>query len=212
MDSMRITWLGHSCFMISADGYDIVIDPYDDNSVFGLAPITDISADEVLCSHSHGDHGAAHVIKSRNSGVKSPFTVEKLNSYHDDVQGTKRGKNIIHKISYNGVNAVHFGDIGCIPDNNIISAVRHADAIMIPVGGHYTVDATSAKKIADLTEAKIVIPMHYRSNAFGFSVLSDITGFTNLCDNVIYYENNYIDITKNTETQTAILSYINPKL
>ena len=26
---MQISWLGHSCFKISHDGYSLVIDPYD---------------------------------------------------------------------------------------------------------------------------------------------------------------------------------------
>ena len=31
--SITITWHGHSCFSVSADGYSIVLDPYAPDSV-----------------------------------------------------------------------------------------------------------------------------------------------------------------------------------
>lgn len=54
--SITITWHGHSCFSVSADGYSIVLDPYAPNSVPGLPPLS-LSASQVLCSHGHSDHG-----------------------------------------------------------------------------------------------------------------------------------------------------------
>ena len=36
---MKITWLGHSCFTVESQGYRIVLDPYKDGSVPGLAPV-----------------------------------------------------------------------------------------------------------------------------------------------------------------------------
>ena len=36
---MKLTWLGHSCFTVESQGYRIVLDPYQDGSVPGLAPI-----------------------------------------------------------------------------------------------------------------------------------------------------------------------------
>ena len=54
--SITITWHGHSCFSVSADGYSIVLDPYAPDSVPGLPPLS-LSASQVLCSHGHSDHG-----------------------------------------------------------------------------------------------------------------------------------------------------------
>ena len=48
--SITITWHGHSCFSVSADGYSIVLDPYAPDSVPGLPPLS-LSASQVLCSH-----------------------------------------------------------------------------------------------------------------------------------------------------------------
>ena len=50
---MRITWLGHACFMVEYEGYRVVIDPFCD--VPGCRD-TAVEADAVLCSHGHYDH------------------------------------------------------------------------------------------------------------------------------------------------------------
>ena len=52
---MKITWLGHSCFKIEKNGYLLILDPYEDESVPGLNPIRE-KANAVYCSHGHGDH------------------------------------------------------------------------------------------------------------------------------------------------------------
>lgn len=206
MDSVKITWLGHACFAVSAEGYTIVLDPYENNSVAGLAPI-DMTANEVLCSHFHRDHGAANVIKLLTDEKKSPFTVEKIDSYHDDAQGTKRGANVVHKISYNGITVVHFGDIGCMPGEDMCGRIENADAVMIPVGGFFTIDAQTAKKIVDMINARVVLPMHFASENAGNSVIAGLGEFTKLCGNVKIYEHNFINIDKDTEKQTAVLKY-----
>ena len=52
---MKITWIGHSCFLIEKDNFKIVIDPYEPESVPGIKEIKE-TADMVLCSHEHHDH------------------------------------------------------------------------------------------------------------------------------------------------------------
>ena len=53
---MTITWLGHSCFLVEAQGFRIVLDPF--QGVRGL-PDTRAEAHLVLCSHDHFDHNNA---------------------------------------------------------------------------------------------------------------------------------------------------------
>ena len=52
---MKLTWLGHSCFKMESNGYTIILDPYEDGYVPGLAPVRE-TADAVFCSHEHSDH------------------------------------------------------------------------------------------------------------------------------------------------------------
>ncbi len=65
---MRIKWLGHSCFQVTAEGYTVVFDPYEDGKVPGCGPMR-AAADAVYCSHEHGDHNARGLIRSRGGTV-----------------------------------------------------------------------------------------------------------------------------------------------
>ena len=78
---MKITWIGHSCFKIEEGGHSIVIDPYDDNYVPGLKPVRE-SAQVVLASHEHGDHNARNRV-TLVPGGEGPFTITKIETYHD---------------------------------------------------------------------------------------------------------------------------------
>ena len=82
MNSISITWNGHSCFTVEKDGFSIVFDPYGPNTVPGLAPLS-LTADMVLCSHEHGDHGYTDAVTLRHSGTKNPFSITKIDTWHD---------------------------------------------------------------------------------------------------------------------------------
>ena len=109
---MKITWFGHSCFKIEKDGYAIVVDPYTKGSVPGLAAL-DTEANKVYCTHEHGDHNGRNEVRIISSEIDNPFSVSEIDTYHDEVQGAKRGKNKIYIID-DGTNSVaHLGDLGC---------------------------------------------------------------------------------------------------
>jgi L-ascorbate metabolism protein UlaG (beta-lactamase superfamily) len=45
---------------------------------------------------------------------------------------------------------------------------------MIPVGGHYTIDALQAKKIIDEIKPALTILMHFRKGKIGYDVIADL--------------------------------------
>ena len=81
---MRLIWNGHSCFTLETAGGTVVVDPYLDGSVPGLAPIR-LRADAVYCSHDHRDHGARELVAL--TGEKPDVAVETIHTWHDDQQG-----------------------------------------------------------------------------------------------------------------------------
>ncbi len=99
------------------------------------------------------------------------------------------------------------GDIGCMPSPEVIEALRGVDAMLIPVGGYYTVGPKEAMEIVEATAPRVVIPMHYRSPDFGFDVLGPVEDFLALCGNWRKAERNSIDITPDTEPGTVVLQY-----
>lgn len=203
---MTVTWLGHSCFKVESGGYSIVLDPYADGNVPGLSYLRD-EANLVLNSHSHDDHAGKRVIKYVKETVASPFRIEKLLTFHDEMEGALRGENLIHILDDGSFRAAHLGDIGCGLTQEQTERLKGVDVLMIPVGGYYTIDAGKAKKIVDQLSPRVVLPMHYRSEKFGYEVLAPVEEYLSLCYDVMYYQDNAMDITERTPTQTAVLTY-----
>lgn len=205
---MKIQWLGHACFRIeAADGYAVVLDPYADGTVPGLRPLRAM-ADGVLCSHTHKDHCATETVSLRQTGQKSPFTFTAVHTWHDDAGREKRGANTVHVLEADGVRAVHLGDLGHVLTREQVAAIGKADALMLPVGGYYTVGPAQAREVAAQLDAKVVLPMHYRTAQFGFDVIGTLDDYLALCGDVIRYEDNTLEIIKGMMRQTAVLSYL----
>ena len=159
---MKITWFGHSCFKIENDGYAIVVDPYTKGSVPGLAAL-DTEANKVYCTHEHGDHNGRNEVRIISSEIDNPFSVSEIDTYHDEVQGAKRGKNKIYIID-DGTNSVaHLGDLGCELTKEQINELENLDCIMVPVGGYYTIDGKQAADLMHRLNPKMVIPMIRRN-------------------------------------------------
>ena len=204
MGNITIKWHGHSCFSVTADNFTIVLDPFADGSVPGIGNIRP-EANAVLCSHYHSDHGCTEVVTVTEK-ENSPFHILKIDTYHDDAQGTKRGENRIHILEAGGVRIVHFGDLGCMLTPEQVELLKKADVLMIPVGGFYTIDAAQAKEIVSALDPKVVIPMHYRSDAFGYPVIGRLEEFTKYYNNIVNYEGDTIVIDKSTKAQTAVFT------
>jgi len=200
---MKITWLGHSCFKIESKGYSIVLDPYQDSSVPGYKPVRE-TADQVLCSHDHKDHGAVESVTLRKGGT-SPFTVETIATWHDDQQGTLRGSDTIHILDDGQCRVAHLGDLGCELNSEQKDKLRGLTALLIPVGGFYTIDAAQAGRLADELSPTVVIPMHYRGESFGYDVIGPLERFTALRDDVVEYPGSELELTPNMAKQTAVL-------
>ncbi len=162
---MDITWFGQAAFLLKSKTATVVIDPFDPS--IGL-PWTKQSADILLMTHDHKDHHYAE-------GVTAGFTAEGPGEYevkdvpitgtrlyHDAQKGAERGKITAFTLELDGVTVCHLGDLGHELSGERIEELSNCDILMIPVGGHYTVDGAVAAKITSQLEPRIVIPMHYQ--------------------------------------------------
>ena len=86
-----------------------------------------------------------------------------------------------------------------------IKAIGHVDALLIPVGGFYTIDAKTARELADAIDAQLVIPMHYRGEDFGFDEIDTVEPFVKLSKNVEFAEGNSIELPDFGEPRTVVL-------
>ena len=159
---MDIIWHGHSCFEIVEDGYHVVIDPFEPKSCGTAYPEINLEADEVLITHEHRDHCYRDGVKLRRGRI-SPFTITSMETYHDIMKGRVRGMNTVYFLEANGQTAVHLGDLGEKLNDEQAGILYDPDVLMIPVGGFYTIDGRQAQETAARLNAKVILPMHYKT-------------------------------------------------
>ncbi len=195
---MKITYLGHSCFKLQTSMLSLVFDPFADIGY----DVKQTTADVVICSHDHFDHNATHrvktskIIASETSEEINGVKIQTLLSYHDDVKGAKRGINRICKIIAEGKTIIHLGDLGFL-DENVISFIKNADVLLVPVGGTYTIDPMQARDLICKATPKHVIPMHYKSGNSQINI-APLSYFTQLVNSVNYLPST-VDINELTE-------------
>ena len=168
----KIQWAGQSCFQISVstskdNSADIVIDPFDES--YGLK-VPNFSADIALVTHDHKDHNNIKALKGDPFVINGPgeyevkgVFIQGIDSYHDEEQGKKRGRNTIYIFEAEGMRFCHMGDFGQkqLTDEQL-EKIDSVDILMIPIGGEYTIDSAGASKIISQIEPLIVIPMHFQ--------------------------------------------------
>lgn len=190
---MKLTWNGHSCFTLDTDMGVAVFDPYETDYVPGLH-LPDLSADLVLCSHGHNDHCYPQGV--RNSRRRVGFRVETVDTFHDGEGGSLRGENKVHIIEADGFRLAHLGDLGHVPTDEQYAAMGSVDALLVPIGGFYTIDALQAKAICDRLQPRIIFPMHYRKDEIGFDLIAEPEGFLAMFDHVTMVEGHTVELTE----------------
>jgi L-ascorbate metabolism protein UlaG (beta-lactamase superfamily) len=184
---MQLTWLGHSCVLLSGSK-KILIDPFiEDGSVAGTQP------DIVAVTHGHEDHmGEAVLLNKKTVAVteiaryltKKGLVAESMNiggtltidgvsftmtpALHSTFieeagLGFSGGAAAGFVIGMDGVKVYHAGDTGLFSDMKLIGKVYHPDVALLPIGGRYTMGVAEAMMAANFIGAKIVIPIHYNT-------------------------------------------------
>ena len=137
---------------------------------------------KILCSHGHFDHNAVDQAEVVPFDGPCPFTIRTVETFHDDQGGALRGPNTIHILSAGGVTIAHLGDLGHPLSPEQLAAVGPLDAVLIPVGGTYTVDAAGGKALSEALRPKCVVPMHYRHAPYGLPNVAGVEDFLSLWD------------------------------
>ena len=175
---MKIEWMGHACFAIETDaGTRIVTDPFDETVGY---PMPWGRADIVTTSHGHFDHNhyaplsPANVADEAKAYVFGDVKITGIASFHDDAQGAKRGRNIMFVIEADGKRVAHLGDLGHMLSEEQVRALGELDAVMIPVGGTYTLTGEQAAVQAKAIGAKATLPMHYSNRWCRFPITNEM--------------------------------------
>ena len=172
---MIIQWLGHSCFLLtSAGGVRVLADPFDPKIGY---PAPAVEADIVTTSHQHSDHNYTAVVKGNFTTVSTPGSVTLkgieilgVPTFHDDADGKQRGQNLLFRLTIDGLHVLHCGDLGHALTPEQVKAVGAVDVLLVPVGGHFTVDAATALGVMRALRPAVTIPMHFKTPALDFPI------------------------------------------
>jgi L-ascorbate metabolism protein UlaG (beta-lactamase superfamily) len=179
---MRLRWFGQSAFLLSGDAGTVMIDPFDGplarerGTQWDYPDIEGVEPDLLLITHEHFDHanqdaigGDPQVIRSTAGSFETPVgDVLAVASEHDASAGTERGPNSIFCFELDGLRVCHMGDFGqsALRDEQR-AAIGEPDVLLVPVGGHFTIDAEAAAELVRALDPAVVVPMHYGNPAVG---------------------------------------------
>jgi len=184
---MQLTWLGHSCVLLTGSK-KVLIDPFiEGGSVLPVNP------DIVAITHGHDDHMGEAVALKRTTvaiteiakylkskgvaaesmniggtmtvdGVTFTMTPALHSTYIQEAgPGFAGGAPAGFVIGMDGVKVYHAGDTGLFSDMRLIGELYHPDVALLPIGGRYTMGVAEAMMAANFIGAKTVIPIHYNT-------------------------------------------------
>jgi L-ascorbate metabolism protein UlaG (beta-lactamase superfamily) len=217
---MKIKYFGHAAFELALEnGKKLVFDPYKAGA-FGTLTYGAIEGtfDIAIVSHDHDDHSDAAILSRARKAVWKAgkvtldgIPIESVSTFHDDRKGGARGKNLISIVEAEGLRVAHMGDLGHSVSAKDYPMLAGLDVLMIPVGGHFTIDAATAAGIVKELSPMIAIPMHYKTPKADFPI-APVEDFTKLMDNVETPGSSEIDVTKATlpaKPKVVVLTYAN---
>jgi L-ascorbate metabolism protein UlaG (beta-lactamase superfamily) len=169
-----LRWFGQAMFLLtSPGGTSVALDPFNDIGYTIPAPL---NANVTTITHEHPDHnngplGGADVVRGLTADgwndvdrTVGDVRIRSVRAYHDDTQGSARGRNTIFVYETGGLRIVHLGDLGHqLDDSHVTSIGGPVDVLMIPVGGVFTIDAAAATAVVARLQPKLVFPMHYKT-------------------------------------------------
>ena len=166
---MDITWLGHSCFRIRGREATIVANPCPPSTGYNIGKPT---ADIVTISDTDENNKYVKAVAGKPVIISNPGEYEihdvfitgiRTNGGTPDDPETKR--NLVFIIELEGLRVCHLGSLGGSPTAEQAEEMTGVDILLIPVGGgDDVVDGAKAAEIASLLEARIIIPMRFKTD------------------------------------------------
>ena len=79
-------------------------------------------------------------------------------------------RNVAFTVEIGGINICHLGDISVPLTTRIVDDLKPVDVVLVPVGGHCTMDMDQIYQTLQDLDAKITIPMHFKTDGINVEV------------------------------------------
>ena len=167
---MILRWLGHAAFDLRVCGLRLCLDPHAPGALGGRFDLPAIAGpfDAIVNSHPHEDHlawrpalGTTRVLDTDTTlhGPGGDVRLRFRAVPHDRCCGGQMGWTRMVAMEAEGRRLIHAGDIGAWTAEDA-AWLAGCDALLVPVGGTYTLDGPGAAALCDATAPVRVVPMH----------------------------------------------------
>jgi L-ascorbate metabolism protein UlaG (beta-lactamase superfamily) len=173
-DEVRITYVGHSTFLLESPRMVRIATDYND---YVRAPVM---PDIVTMNHAHSTHytdvpdpGIKHVLRGWVDG-SSParhdlhFQDVRVRNVPTNIRsyagGTERHGNSIFIFEMGALCIAHLGHLHHTLTQAQLNEIGRVDAVMVPVDGTYTLDLEGMVEVLQALKPPVMIPMHYFSS------------------------------------------------
>ncbi|HET9718019.1 MAG TPA: MBL fold metallo-hydrolase [Pseudolabrys sp.] len=172
-DQVRLTYVGHSTFLIESPQLVRIATDYND---YVRPPLT---PDIATMNHAHSTHfslspnpGIAHVLRGWSDDEKPA----RIDLQYKDVRvrnvptnirtfdgGTERHGNSIFVFEIANLCIAHLGHLHHTLTQQQLNEIGRVDIVLVPVDGSYTLDLDGMVEVLHALKAPLMIPMHYFS-------------------------------------------------
>lgn len=177
-DDVRLTYIGHSTFLIESPAGVSVATDY--NDLVRPAATPRIATMNIAHSTHHSyfpDPGIEHLLPGWGEDgkpAKWELTVDDvwLRNVTTNIRGgfseTERDANSMFVFEVAGLCILHLGHLHHVLTEDHLKALGRIDVVLAPVDGSYTLDVEGMIETLQALQAPLIVPMHY----FGPSTLN----------------------------------------
>jgi L-ascorbate metabolism protein UlaG (beta-lactamase superfamily) len=173
-DQVRITYVGHSTFLIESPRLVRIATDYNDYVRSPIVP------EVVTMNHAHTTHytdnpdpGIAHVLRGWATEFGKPMRHDvqikdvRVRNVPTNIRdfggGTERHGNSIFIFEIANLCIAHLGHLHHTLTQQQLNEIGRIDAVMVPVDGSFTLDIDGMVEVLTSLKAPLIIPMHYFS-------------------------------------------------
>lgn len=173
-DQARITYIGHSTFLIESPELVRIATDYNDYVKPSVLP------DIATMNHAHSTHytdrpdpGIKYVLRGWMDDEKPVrhdvhFKDVHVRNVPTNIRnwggGTERHGNSIFIYEMANLCIAHLGHLHHTLTQQQLNEIGRVDVVLVPVDGTYTLDLEGMMEVLQSLKAKLVIPMHYFSS------------------------------------------------
>jgi L-ascorbate metabolism protein UlaG (beta-lactamase superfamily) len=174
-DQVRISYSGHSTFLVESPGGVKIATDYNDYVKPRVLP------DVVTMNHAHSTHytdfpdpGIRHVLRGWGSSPERPARHDlqvrdvRIRNVPTNIRsyvsgGTERHGNSIFIFEIANMCIAHLGHLHHTLNQQQLNEIGRIDVVMVPVDGGATLDIEGMVEVLQGLKAQVMIPMHFFS-------------------------------------------------